>query len=245
VRAVTWIFFPAACPAPSGLTPLFPAARSEPAVSGVLADNCIRAGHAACRYSWRMPVVVEYPAAGLTWDYGTDMIGAHVCLPGLPAAGDRAVLARTACPVLIVQGRGDTRAAARGGRAEPPRIVTDQAVESVSGTPGPLVARGGACGRPAAGPVAMLGALLRVVATTAVRMDDRRSERSCSGLRSQSTSVSSVTTVCTRTDPAAHFCGSQSPSLPPPASGGDEPCTRTTPPDRPPRRAAVPATASR
>jgi hypothetical protein len=42
--------------------------------------------------------VVEYWAAGLTWGYGTDMIGTHVCRAGLPAAGDRAVLARAAGP---------------------------------------------------------------------------------------------------------------------------------------------------
>jgi len=43
-----------------------------------------------------IPVVVEYWAAGLTWGYGTDMIGTRVCRAGLPAAGDRAVLARAA-----------------------------------------------------------------------------------------------------------------------------------------------------
>jgi hypothetical protein len=58
-----------------------------------------------------MPVVVEYLAAGLTWAYGTGKIGAHGCLPGLPAASDSAVLARSAGPVLIGQGRGGTRAA--------------------------------------------------------------------------------------------------------------------------------------
>ncbi len=47
--------------------------------------------------------MIEYSAAGLTWAYGADMIGTHVCLPGLPAAGDRAVLARAAAPVLIVK----------------------------------------------------------------------------------------------------------------------------------------------
>jgi hypothetical protein len=31
-----------------------------------------------------MPVVVEYWAAGLTWGYGTDMIGTHVCRAGVP-----------------------------------------------------------------------------------------------------------------------------------------------------------------
>jgi putative transposase len=48
-----------------------------------------------------MPVVVEYRAAGLTWGYGTDMIGTHVCCAGVPAAGDRAVLAGAAGPVLV------------------------------------------------------------------------------------------------------------------------------------------------
>jgi Rhodopirellula transposase DDE domain len=46
------------------------------------------------------PVVVEYWAAGLTWGYGTDMIGTRVCRAGLPAAGDRAVLARAAGALL-------------------------------------------------------------------------------------------------------------------------------------------------
>ena len=35
--------------------------------------------------------MVEYRAIGLTCGYGTDMIGAHVCRAGVPAAGDRAV----------------------------------------------------------------------------------------------------------------------------------------------------------
>src|SRR5690348_16343826 len=65
------------------------------------------------------PVLVEYWAAGLTWGYGTDMIGTHVSRAGVPAAGAGAVLARVAGPVVVGQGRGDTRAAARGGRAEP------------------------------------------------------------------------------------------------------------------------------
>ena len=51
------------------------------------------------------PVVVEYWAAGLTWGYGVGMIGTHVCRAGLPAAGDDAVLARAAAPVLLSQGR--------------------------------------------------------------------------------------------------------------------------------------------
>ena len=66
-----------------------------------------------------LPVVVEYWAAGLTCGYGIDMIGTHVCHAGLPAAGDRTVLARVAGPVIVGQGRGDTRAAARGRRAAP------------------------------------------------------------------------------------------------------------------------------
>src|ERR1039457_4716440 len=63
------------------------------------------------------PVVVEYWAAGLTWAYGIGMISTRVCRAGLPAAGDRAVLARAAGPVLVGQGCGDTCAAARGGRS--------------------------------------------------------------------------------------------------------------------------------
>jgi hypothetical protein len=51
--------------------------------------------------------------------HGTDMISTHVCRAGVPAAGDRAVLARAAGPVVVGQGRGDTRAAARSGRATP------------------------------------------------------------------------------------------------------------------------------
>src|SRR5690242_21643873 len=66
-----------------------------------------------------MPVVVEYWAAGLTWDFDADMIGTHVCRAGIPVAGDGAVLAGAAGPVLVGQGCGDTRAAARGGRAAP------------------------------------------------------------------------------------------------------------------------------
>jgi len=69
--------------------------------------------------AWAAPVVVECWAASLTWGYGVGMIGIHVCRAGVPAAGDRAVLARAAGPVLVGQGRGDTRAAARGGRAAP------------------------------------------------------------------------------------------------------------------------------
>src|SRR5690348_17222645 len=52
------------------------------------------------------------------------MIGTRVCRAGLPAAGGRTVLARAAGPVLISQGRGDTRAAARGGRAAPDQPQT-------------------------------------------------------------------------------------------------------------------------
>jgi hypothetical protein len=80
----------------------------------------------------RTPVVIEYSAAGLTWAYGADMIGTHVCLPGLPAAGDRAVLARAAAPVLIVQGRGNTRAAPRGGRAAPDEPQTADVLDRPS-----------------------------------------------------------------------------------------------------------------
>jgi hypothetical protein len=44
------------------------------------------------------------------------MIGIRVRCASLPATGDRAVLARAAGPVLVVQGRGAPRAAARGSR---------------------------------------------------------------------------------------------------------------------------------
>jgi len=47
------------------------------------------------------------------------MVSTRVRRAGLSTAGDRAVLARAAGPVLVVQGRGDNRAAARGGRATP------------------------------------------------------------------------------------------------------------------------------
>jgi len=72
----------------------------------------------------KLRVVIEYSAASLTWAYGADMIGTHVCLPGLPAAGDRAVLARAAAPVLISQEHGDPRAAPRSGRAAPGKPPT-------------------------------------------------------------------------------------------------------------------------
>jgi len=38
---------------------------------------------------------------GLTWDFDTAMIGARVCRAGLPAAGDRGVVARVAGAVLF------------------------------------------------------------------------------------------------------------------------------------------------
>jgi len=78
-----------------------------------------RRAAAASMAAGHMVVVVEYSAAGLTWGYDTGMIGTCVCRAGLPATGDRAVLARAGGPVRVVQGRGDTRAAARGGRATP------------------------------------------------------------------------------------------------------------------------------
>ena len=65
VRAVTWIFFPAACLDPPGLTPLFPAARSEPAVSGpsVLYDLA-GSDPPSCRgeRSWRNWIAPRDPA---------------------------------------------------------------------------------------------------------------------------------------------------------------------------------------
>ena len=47
--------------------------------------------------------MVGYCATGLTWGYGTDMIGTHVCRAGLPAAGNGAVPARVARPVVVGQ----------------------------------------------------------------------------------------------------------------------------------------------
>ena len=80
-----------------------------------------------------MPVVVEYWASGLTWGYGADMIGIHACCTGLPAAGNRAVLARAAGPVLVGQGRRDTRAATRGGRATPDEPQAAHVMDRPSG----------------------------------------------------------------------------------------------------------------
>jgi len=68
----------------------------------------------------------------LTWGYGAGMIGSHVCCADLPAARNRAVLAGAAGPVLVGQGRGATRAAARGGGAAPGEPQT----ASVLGRPG-------------------------------------------------------------------------------------------------------------
>jgi hypothetical protein len=68
-----------------------------------------------CATSVVLPVVVEYSATGLTWAYGTGMIGTHVCLPGLQAAGNHAVLARSAGPVLIAK-NAEMRARLGGAR---------------------------------------------------------------------------------------------------------------------------------
>ena len=64
-------------------------------------------------------MLVENLAAGLAWDFEVAMISARVREAGLPAAGDRGFLARVAGAVLLVQGRGDTRALARGRGAAP------------------------------------------------------------------------------------------------------------------------------
>lgn len=64
-------------------------------------------------------VLVENLAAGLTWDFDAAMISACVRQAGLPADGDRGYLARVAGAVLLVQGRGDTRASARGRGVAP------------------------------------------------------------------------------------------------------------------------------
>ena len=57
-------------------------------------------------------MLVENPATGLTGDFYAAMISVRVCDAGLPAAGDRGVLARVAGAILLVQGRGDTCAPA-------------------------------------------------------------------------------------------------------------------------------------
>ena len=65
------------------------------------------------------PVLVENSATGLTGDFYAAMISVRVCDAGLPAAGDRGVLARVAGAILLVQGRGDPCAPARGRGAAP------------------------------------------------------------------------------------------------------------------------------
>src|SRR5690348_14834540 len=65
------------------------------------------------------PVLVENSATSLTGDFGAAMISARVGDAGLPAAGDRGVLARGAGAIRLVQGRGDTCAPARGRGAAP------------------------------------------------------------------------------------------------------------------------------
>jgi len=59
-------------------------------------------------------VLVGNSVTGLTWDFDAAMIGGRVREDGLPAAGDRGVVARVAGEVLLVQGRRNTRAPARG-----------------------------------------------------------------------------------------------------------------------------------
>ena len=80
-----------------------------------------------------VPVLVGNSVTGLTWDFDAAMIGARVREDGLPAAGDRGVLARVAGALVPVQGRGDTRAPARGrdtasGDPRPPLSWSDRAV---------------------------------------------------------------------------------------------------------------------
>src|SRR5437867_4330704 len=65
------------------------------------------------------PVLVDNCATGLTWDFDAAMIGARVRRAGLPAAGDRGVVACATGAVLRVQGRGDTRTPSRGHSIAP------------------------------------------------------------------------------------------------------------------------------
>lgn len=65
------------------------------------------------------PVLVENSATGLTWDFDVAMVSVRVRDAGLPATGDRGVLARVADAILLVQGGGDTCAPARGRGAAP------------------------------------------------------------------------------------------------------------------------------
>ena len=58
------------------------------------------AGRAAKRVG--KPVLVENSAAGLTWNFDAAMIGARVREAGLPAAGDRGVVACVAGAVLLI-----------------------------------------------------------------------------------------------------------------------------------------------
>src|SRR5690348_8570530 len=88
----------------------------------------------------RERVLVEKWAAGLTWDFDTAMISARVCRAGLPAAGDRGVLARAAGAVVRVQRRGDTGTTARGRGAAPGQsqatFVLDRAGRACRARPG-------------------------------------------------------------------------------------------------------------
>src|SRR5689334_7824017 len=75
--------------------------------------------YAARSYSLMRPVLVENSVGGLTLDFTATMIWVRVRETGLPAAGDRGVVARAAGAVFLVQGRGDTRASARGRGVAP------------------------------------------------------------------------------------------------------------------------------
>jgi hypothetical protein len=73
-------------------------------------------------------VLVENSATSLTCGFTPEMISVRARLPGLPAAGHGAVLAGFACPLLGVQGRGNTRAPARGVDPAPGESEADNDV---------------------------------------------------------------------------------------------------------------------
>jgi alanine dehydrogenase len=87
------------------------------AIVRVLDTNPARLSYLSDVFGGR--VLVENSAAGLTWNFDAAMIGACVREAGLPAAGDRGVVACVAGALLLNQGGGDTHAAARGRGAAP------------------------------------------------------------------------------------------------------------------------------